>query len=75
MNSGFYSLDPMSKRLRYAPNAVRGPNIDLFASEHETYSYPVEGWAWYDTREDAVTALSPEPDQVPEKIKRPKLPQ
>lgn len=50
MNSGFYKLDG---DLLYGPNFVYGPTYELLASNKDTYIYPVEGWYWFDTLEEA----------------------
>lgn len=47
---GFYKVDG---GLLYAPNLVSGPWGDLVAEDHESYTYPVEGWYWFDSEADA----------------------
>ena len=32
----------------YAPNFVYGPDYELLKELKDTYTYPVEGWTWYD---------------------------
>lgn len=49
--SGFYRLT--GKKLSFAPNAVRAPTYNLFRAERETYTYPANGWHWFDTKEQA----------------------
>jgi hypothetical protein len=49
--SGFYRMS--EETLFFAPNAVRAPTYDLFRKDKDTYTYPVEGWYWFDTREAA----------------------
>lgn len=49
--AGFYTTD-----LRYAPNSVYGPGYALLKADKDTYTYPVSGWTWYDTRDAAVAA-------------------
>lgn len=41
-----------------APSFVHGPSFELDASIHDTYTYPVEGWYWYDTIDDALAGFS-----------------
>lgn len=36
-----------------APNFVHTPNISLFAEEKDSYTYPIEGWYWFETIEEA----------------------
>lgn len=44
--SGFYKLE--DKNWLYAPNFVYGPNYTLLRENKDSYTYPVEGWTWYD---------------------------
>lgn len=54
--SGFYKLEE-SQLLLYAPNTVMFPisidHLSLERNEHENYTYPVHGWYWFDTEEEA----------------------
>ncbi len=56
MNPGFYKLDG---DLLYAPNFVLGPfdSFALFAEKKDEYTYPVDGWCWFDSEEEALLAL------------------
>ena len=36
-----------------APNFVESPNYQLYAEQKDSYSYPVDGWIWLDTIEEA----------------------
>ena len=50
--SGFYKLD---SDLLYGPNFVLGP-YESYTLRKETkneYTYPVDGWYWFDTEEEA----------------------
>lgn len=40
-------------KLIEAPNFVYAPGLTLEAELKDTYSYPVNGWIWYDNVEDA----------------------
>jgi hypothetical protein len=44
--SGFYKLE--DENWLYAPNFVDAPNYELLKELKDTYTYPVEGWTWYD---------------------------
>jgi len=44
---GFYKLN--DGMLIYAPNFVEGPNVSLRTEDHANYTYPVDGWCWFDT--------------------------
>jgi len=54
--SGFYKFDPDSNILLYAPNAVYAPNFTLLKEQYMTYEYPIDGWSWFETRDDANVA-------------------
>lgn len=54
--SGFYRLDPGGEIL-HGPNFVYGPDFSLLRELKDTYSYPVNGWSWFDTLEAAQAAL------------------
>ena len=34
---------------------VYGPGFTLLVADKDTYTYPVEGWYWFDTAEEAAT--------------------
>lgn len=51
----FYKLD--NKQLLIAPNFVKAPNYELDTELKDTYTYPVNGWYWFDTDEDAINGL------------------
>ena len=55
--SGFYKLE--DDNWQYAPNFVYGPNYELLKQNKDSYTYPVEGWTWYDESpiEDNITLL------------------
>lgn len=38
-----------------APNFVHTPSISLLAENYLNYTYPVEGWYWFDTIEEATS--------------------
>jgi hypothetical protein len=44
--SGFYKLE--DGNWQYAPNAIYAPNYTLEKELKDTYTYPVDGWTWYD---------------------------
>jgi hypothetical protein len=45
--SGFYKLNEEGTWM-HAPNFVYGPNLELIRENKDEYTYPVEGWVWYD---------------------------
>jgi hypothetical protein len=50
MNAGFYKLDGS---LLHAANWIHAPSYELYADQKDTYTYPVDGWYWFDTLEEA----------------------
>lgn len=51
MTAGFYKLE--NGELNYAPTFVEGSGYVLLATEKDNYSYPIYGWWWFDSREEA----------------------
>jgi hypothetical protein len=47
----FYKND--NGQLLAAPNYVYSKDYTLLAEEKDTYTYPVDGWKWFDTEEQA----------------------
>lgn len=50
--SGFYRLDS-SDLLFWAQNMVSGEGFELHRIDHDSYNYPVDGWYWFDSVEEA----------------------
>lgn len=50
--SGFYKND--NGTLLYGPNFVLNKNYELRRETKDQHEYPVDGWRWFDTEEDAV---------------------
>lgn len=44
--SGFYKKE--DGVWIYAPNFVYGLNLELLRENKDTYTYPIEGWNWFD---------------------------
>jgi hypothetical protein len=60
VTAGFYKLDGV---LLYAPNYVLNKDYTLLKEQSDTYTYPVDGWAWYETEAEARSAFGlPESD-------------
>jgi hypothetical protein len=53
-NSGFYKKDNDS--LLFAPNWVQSKEYTLTRSDKDKYTYPIDGWAWFDDAASAYTA-------------------
>jgi hypothetical protein len=49
--SGFYKAQ--GEDLLYAPIFVQSATSTLLRSGRENYLYPVDGWRWFDSKEDA----------------------
>lgn len=44
--AGFYKLE--DDNWQYAPNFVDAPSYQLDKELKDTYTYPIDGWSWYD---------------------------
>jgi len=53
--SGFYKLD--GEELLFAPNGVYHQNFTLLREEKNSHTYPVDGWKWFNSKEEAETEL------------------
>ena len=51
-NPGFYKFEN-NNLLRFAATGVYAPNFTLLAAEQETYTYPVDGWRWFNSQDAA----------------------
>lgn len=49
--SGFYKLD--GEVLLYGPHFVLNANYELRKETHSEHSYPVDGWYWFETEQEA----------------------
>lgn len=49
--AGFYN-----NKGEYAARAVYGPTYVLLAQNKDFYTYPVNGWTWYNSAEEAMQA-------------------
>jgi len=54
--SGFYKLDPESGELFFAPHFVSAPTFELLRETRVKNTYPVEGWSWFDSEDEARAA-------------------
>jgi len=55
-NSGFYKKD--NTQILYAPNIVEGPNYMLAIEDKDNYSYPVDGWIYAGSIDEAIYIFS-----------------
>lgn len=54
--AGFYNTewqDDSTVILIYARNFVYNRDYQLLAEQHDTYTYPVAGWRWFDSEAQA----------------------
>ena len=49
--SGFYKLD--GEILLFGPNFVINKDYELRRETHDQHTYPIDGWSWFDTEEEA----------------------
>lgn len=70
---GFYKKNKEGDALHFAPTAVHYPGGSLLIANHAEYTYPVQGWTYYESAEAAYTAEGlpfPEPKAL---AKRPNI--
>ena len=53
--SGFYKNEDGA--LLFGPNYVLHANYELRRETHDQHTYPVDGWHWFDSEEQAKQAL------------------
>jgi hypothetical protein len=53
--SGFYKEE--NGGLIYGPNFVLNKNYELRKETHDQHTYPVDGWYWFDSEEEALALL------------------
>ena len=46
-----------NEELLVAPNFVHAPGYSLTAEQKDTYTYPVDGWRWFDTLDQAMAGM------------------
>lgn len=54
---GFYKSCGDGVSVFYAPTSVTAPAFTLLAENHAGYTYPQDGWAWFDSEDAARTAF------------------
>lgn len=52
MTQGFYKKQ--NEELLYAPNIVEGSGYVLLEQDKDSYTYPVDGWSWFASEQDAM---------------------
>lgn len=51
--SGFYKID--NNEILMGPNFVEGISENIYREYKDTYAYPIDGWYWFDTIQEAYT--------------------
>jgi hypothetical protein len=64
MTSGFYKFD---NELMYGPNYVLAPSFQLYRENKDEYEYPLDGWYWFDSEDEANRFFGIVPDLDTEK--------
>jgi hypothetical protein len=54
--SGWYKQDP-GGQLLFGRFYVLNADYELYRHLKDTYTYPIDGWSWYESEEEARTAL------------------
>lgn len=54
--SGFYRM--MDDCIQYAPTFVYAPTYELIKEKKDSYIYPIDGWYWFDSEEQASLSLN-----------------
>ena len=55
MEKGFYKND--NGTLLFAPNFVESNDFQLYKENKDNYTYPIQGWYWFDTQQESETTL------------------
>ena len=55
MNEGFYKNEDGD--VLFAPNFVEAPDFEIYKENKDTYEYPVHGWIWFDSEDDAYASF------------------
>jgi hypothetical protein len=57
--SGFYRLS--NGQVIGGGKHITAPNYELREGDKDTHTYPVHGWYWFDSKEDAIAVLTIDP--------------
>jgi hypothetical protein len=63
-NAGFYKKD--ETEILFAPNIVEGNGYMLAAADKDSYEYPVDGWVWANSLDDAIVYFASNTNSVVE---------
>lgn len=59
--NGFYKNE--EGMLLYSSTTVESANYMLIAENHTEYTYPIDGWYWFDSEEEAKMFFNIEVEQ------------
>ena len=65
MSAAFYKLD--QDQLLSAPTAVYAPGYELHKVLRDTYTYPIDGWSWFESDQQARAHFG-WPEREPEPV-------
>lgn len=68
MSAGFYKIDG-TNNLIYAPNTVLNAEFELTKEKHEEYKFPIDGWYWFNSEEEAREFFNLPLKELEEEIK------
>lgn len=72
-DSGYYKVDPDGVTLLYGRFYVLNANYELWRDQKDSYTYPVDGWSWYESEDEARLALNCPRPKTDEEIREEKL--
>ena len=52
MTAGFYKKQ--DEQLLYGPHIIEGNGYVLLAQDKDAYEYPIDGWSWFESEEEAI---------------------
>lgn len=62
--SGFYKLE--NGQIIHGPNYVLNMRYELYKENRAQYEYPVDGWYWFDSEDEAYAFLGIEKPSIQE---------
>ncbi len=51
--SGFYCLNTQETQSLHFAHRVTSKDFELFKELHESYTYPIGGWTWFESEAEA----------------------
>lgn len=75
MNAGFYTKT--NNKLIYGRGTIYAPTYKLSKDLKDTYEYPIHGWTWFDSLEEACLFFDIDFEEYKKSLepKSPKLPE